>query len=123
VSGASVLPRLVGASGMAWGAVLLARGDAVWRAVEGRAPDDMERFATRVLGGRHVVQGGVQLVAPRASSGVVARVDVLHALSMAPLAVASPPRRRAAVLSGTVALASAALTRASHRTRRGPGPA
>ncbi len=115
MSRAHVLPRLVGAGGIAWGAVLLTRGDEVWGAVEGRAPDDMEQFATRVLGGRHVVQGGVQFVAPRASSGVVALVDVLHALSMAPLAVASPPRRRAAVLSGGVALASAAMTSMGRR--------
>jgi hypothetical protein len=113
VSGGTVLPRVVGAAGLAWGAVLLARGDQVWRAVEGRAPDEVEQLATQVLGVRHQVQGLAQLVAPRASGGVVVAVDVLHASSMAALAVVSPRHRRAALVTGGVALASAALTHAS----------
>jgi hypothetical protein len=113
VSGGAVLPRVAGAGGIAWGVVLLARGDEVWQVLEGRAPGDVERLATQVLGVRHQVQGLAQLVAPRASGGVVVAVDVLHASSMAALAVVSPRHRRAALFTGGVALASAALTHAS----------
>ncbi len=112
-----MLPRAVGAGGLAWGVVLLARGDEVWHAVEGRAPDDVERLAMQVLGVRHQVQGLAQLVAPGASSATVVAVDVLHAASMAGLAVASPRHRRAALLTGGVALASAALTHTTRRSR------
>ena len=123
MSGGAVLPRITGAGGILWGVVLLNRGDEVWQAVEGRAPDEGEQLATRVLAVRHQVQGVVQLAAPRRSSGLVVAVDVLHTASMAALALASPRQRRAAILSGAVALTSAALTRASRTTRRGPGPA
>ncbi len=118
MSAGGLLPRLVGASGLAWGAVLLTRGDEVWRRVEGVPPTEVDEVAMRVLGGRHVVQGAVQLVAPRASSGVVVAVDVLHAASMGALAVASSTRRRAALVTGGAALVSAALTQVS-RSRGG----
>ena len=115
MSGGAVLPRVAGAAGLAWGALLLARGDEVWQAVEGRAPGDVERLATQVLAVRHQVQGLAQLAAPRATSGVVVAVDVVHAATMAALAAASPSRRRAALATGAVALAGAALTYAGRR--------
>lgn len=114
----AVLPRLAGLGGLAWGSLLLARGDEVWRAVESRAPDDVEELGTRVLGARHVAQGLAQLVAPRATSGAVVVVDLLHAATMGWLAAASPSRRRAALVTGGVALASASMTAASRRLAR-----
>ncbi len=110
-----VLPRLVAAGGMAWGAVLLARGDRVWSVLEGRDPDDIEELGIRALGGRHLLQGVAQLAAPRATGPLVVSVDVLHAATMGLLAVASPTRRRAALVTGGVALVSAGLTGASRR--------
>jgi hypothetical protein len=115
VSGGAVLPRVAGAGGIAWGVVLLARGDEVWQAVEGRAPGDVERLATQVLAVRHQVQGLAQLAAPRATSGVVVVVDVVHAATMAALAAASPSRRRATLATGAVALVSAGMTELSRR--------
>ena len=115
MSGGAVLPRVAGAGGIAWGAVLLARGDEVWQAVEGRVPDDVERLATQVLAVRHQVQGLAQLAAPRATSGVVVAVDVVHAATMAALAAASPRHRRAALVTGAVALVGAGMTQLSRR--------
>ncbi len=109
------LARAVGAGGLAWGALLLARGDELWRTVQGGAPGEAEELAVRVLGGRHVAQGAVQLVAPRASSGAAVLVDGLHAATMVAVAARSASRRRAAALSGSVALTGAALTWASRR--------
>ena len=63
-----VLPRLAGGGGLAWGAALLARGDRVWTLLERRDPDAIEELAIRTLGGRHLVQGVAQLVAPRATA-------------------------------------------------------
>ncbi len=115
----AVLPRLAGAGGLAWGALLLARGDHVWAVLEGRDPDAVEELGIRALGGRHLLQGVAQLAAPRATGGLVVAVDVLHAATMGVLAAASPTRRRAALVTGGVALASAAVTAGA---RRGVGP-
>ncbi|NHA70048.1 hypothetical protein [Phycicoccus flavus] len=113
-----MLPRLAGTGGIVWGAVLLASGDEVWRRLEGRDPDLVEELGIRVLGGRHLLQGLAQLVAPRATSGVVVGVDVVHAVTMGALAVGSSTRRRAALVTGGVALASAAVTRLGRRSDR-----
>ncbi|GIL37049.1 MULTISPECIES: hypothetical protein [Phycicoccus] len=109
MSGGSALLRLAGVAGTAWGGVLLARGDDVWRRLEGRSPDSVEELAIRALGGRHLVQGGVQLLAPRASRRVAVGVDVVHAATMFALALASPSRRTVATTTGAVALVGAAL--------------
>ncbi|MBT9254618.1 hypothetical protein KMZ32_03700 [Phycicoccus sp. MAQZ13P-2] len=70
MSGRMLVVRLAGVGGMAWGAVLLARGDEVWRRLEARDPDVVEELGIRALGGRHLVQGSAQLLAPRATGGV-----------------------------------------------------
>ncbi len=114
-SGGALLPRVAGAGSLAWGAVLLARGDRVWAMVEGRDPDVVEELGIRTLGGRHLLQGATQLVAPRRTARVAVAVDVLHAATMGALAVASPTRRRAALVTGGVALLSAGLTRSGRR--------
>jgi hypothetical protein len=104
------LPRLVGLAGIAWGAVLLARGDDLWQAVEGRGPTDDEQLVTGILGARHVLQGVAQVLAPRLTRVPVVLVDVGHAASMVALAAREPRYQRPALASGAVALTSAALT-------------
>ncbi|TSD99467.1 hypothetical protein FOS14_11810 [Skermania sp. ID1734] len=66
----------------------------------------------RVLGARHVVQGAISArVGDRALYRLGAGVDVLHALSMVAVAVASPRWRRAAATDAVVATAFAVVGR------------
>ncbi len=99
-----------------WGGVLLIWGDDLWRSVERRTPSRTERRVTQVLGVRHLTQGLAQLAAPDALRLPVVLVDVSHAVTMLPLVALDPRRRRAALLSGAVALASAARPPRSPRT-------
>ncbi len=99
--------RLVGAAGLAWGAALLWRGDALFGAVQGRGPSSGERDAIVLLGARHLGQGVGQVLLPRHLATLYAVVDLLHATSMVPVAVTGPQRRRAALVSGGVATLSA----------------
>ena len=105
--------RLIGLAGAAWGGVLLVWGDDLWRAVERRDPGDTERLVTRVLGVRHLAQGLAQVAAPSALRGPVVVVDALHAASMLPVVLVDPGHRRAALLSGGLALLSAIATQSS----------
>ncbi|MBT9257511.1 hypothetical protein KMZ32_17225 [Phycicoccus sp. MAQZ13P-2] len=109
MNGGAALMRLAGAAGTAWGGVLLARGDDVWRRLEGRSPDPVEELAIRALGVRHLVQGAVQVLAPRATRRVAVGVDAVHAATMLGLALASPSRRTVATTTGAVALVGAAV--------------
>lgn len=95
--------RPVGFFGLAWGSVLLVRGPELFAAVQGRAPGQGERDALVVLGVRHAGQGLLQVLAPHHLGGLYAGVDGLHAASMAALAVLSPERGRAALVSGGIA--------------------
>ncbi|HMM94960.1 hypothetical protein [Phycicoccus sp.] len=113
MSASGSLLRLVGVGGSAWGALLLARGDEVWRRVEGRSPDPVEELGIRALGARHLLQGLAQVLAPRATRRVSVAVDVTHAVTMGVLAAGSPSRRRAAALTGGVALLGGMLDRAA----------
>lgn len=103
------LTRLVSAATAAWGLALLIRPDDVSRAV-GAADPLPPAWIARVLGARLVVQHAVVLAVPErrvvAAGGVV---DLLHALSMVPVAVLWPEHRRAAVVSAASAAAPAAL--------------
>lgn len=63
----------------------------------------------RVLGARQVTQAGLALAFPAEPLlGLGAGVDALHALSMVPLALATPRWRRPALVSGLMATAFAA---------------
>jgi hypothetical protein len=63
----------------------------------------------RVLGARQVTQAGLALAFPAEPLlGLGAGVDALHALSMVPLALATPRWRRPALVSGLMAAAFAA---------------
>ncbi len=109
------LARLTGAAAVVWGGVLLVRGRDVWRAVDGRAPGEVDELALRFLGVRHLVQGGSQLLAPARFQQLFIGVDVVHALSMAAVAALDEPRRRPALLTGGAAAVTALLATAARR--------
>jgi hypothetical protein len=63
----------------------------------------------RVLGARQLAQAGLALAFPAEPLlGLGVGVDALHALSMVPLALATPRWRRPALVSGLMAAAFAA---------------
>ncbi|SDT31816.1 hypothetical protein SAMN04488543_3707 [Friedmanniella luteola] len=94
---------------MGWGALLLARGDGLWRALTGRAPSASERGVVTVLAVRHLGQGLLQTLAPTRLPRLWRATDLAHAASMVALAAADPARRRPALLSGAVSLAAVAV--------------
>jgi hypothetical protein len=70
--------------------------------VLGRPATRSEAAAVRALGARHVTQAALVTAVPR--SAVAGRVvDLAHLASMLLLAAVDRPRRRAALLSATVA--------------------
>jgi hypothetical protein len=98
--------RLLGACRLLWGGALVLVPGRLLGAV--RAPaDERSCVVARVLGGRHVLQGVVELARwPRwRRAGIAA--DVLHASSAVALAAADRRRRRVAVADATVAAAFA----------------
>lgn len=96
--------RLLGAAEVVWGAALLGGGQGLFRRLQGRAPDDVERLALDALGGRHVAQGLLEVAVPHRFARLHTGVDAIHAASMVLVAVLQPHRRRAAAASGTLAL-------------------
>jgi hypothetical protein len=103
-----LLARLLAGVGGAWGLALLVRPERVAGALCPELP--RSRYpVVRLLGLRHVAQNAAVLAFP---AGPVLRaaaaVDLLHAASMVPV-VRSAPHRRAALVSGGVAAAYAAL--------------
>ncbi|HET7823211.1 MAG TPA: hypothetical protein VFL10_16945 [Ornithinibacter sp.] len=110
--------RATGGLGVAWGGLLLGRGDRVWRAVTGEAPTPVDLRAVEALGLRHLAQGTVQVVAPTRMRGAFVAIDLIHVLTMLPVAVADERRRRAAALTCAIALMSAATTLGAGRRPR-----
>lgn len=110
--------RAAGGVGVAWGGLLLGRGGRVWRAVTGQAPTPVDLLAVEALGLRHLAQGTVQALAPTRMRGAFVAIDLIHVLTMLPVAVWDERRRRAAALTCAVALTSAATTLATGRPRR-----
>ncbi len=106
----TTMPRLIGLGGAAWGLTLLLRRDEIWTAVDGHTPDADEELVTSILGARHVLQGVAQLVAPRLTRVPVIAVDVIHAGTMVWFARRYSEHAKPALVSGVVALTSAALT-------------
>jgi hypothetical protein len=93
---------------LGWGGVLLARPEAVVRAVCGGPVPPTS--VVRVLGLRRLGQEALLLAAPSRTTGFVAAgTDVLHALTMLGAARIWPQYRRAALTSAAVAGISAAL--------------
>jgi hypothetical protein len=90
------------------GALLLAPDRLV--AATGEPPDRATRIAARVLGGRHLAQGmALRLLASPPAAGVGAVIDGLHCASMVAAAAVSRRHRRAAMASGLLAGALAAV--------------
>ncbi len=106
-----LLTRLLAGAGALWGLILLAAPGRVVNALCPELPVS-RRWAVPLLGVRLVVQHGAVLAVPEARIVRVGSVvDLLHAASMVPL-VRSAVYRRAAVVSGSVAVAYAVVASA-----------
>lgn len=104
--------RLLGATGVVCGSVLLTRTHAVARVVS-TGPAVPAAWIVRVLGARQCVQGAALVRWPDRGLRLVGTgVDVVHLLSMLGLAAADTRHRRAALSSAAVAGAFAALAAA-----------
>ena len=101
------LSRALGVSGIAWGAALLSAGPAIWRRVDGEAPGNVDRISLRFLGARHVATGAAQVLLPGRFQRLEIGIDLVHAATMVTVAALDPPRRRPALVTTAVALASA----------------
>ena len=100
--------RLLSVLAAGWGLALLLRPADV---VDRLCPEfpRSRLWTARVLGGRLLVQHVLMLAAPDPRVvGAASGVDLLHAASMVPL-LRYPRYRRAALVSGGVAAASAAV--------------
>ena len=102
----TLLLRLLAASGVGWGALLLARPRLVAGTLCPDYPEDRD-WVVRVLGARLVLQDTALFAAPTRTGAVAASVvDGVHALSMLPW-LRHEPYRRAAAISGSVAAVGA----------------
>ena len=102
------LTRALGVAGIAWGTTILTAGTPIWRYLDDRGPTEVDQVALRFLGTRHVATGITQLLLPTHLQRLEIAVDVIHAATMVGLAAIDPPRRRPALVTASVALASAA---------------
>lgn len=94
-----------------WGAVLLAVPRRVLAAVGHPQPSPAAKRTVRVLGTRHLVQGGLVLSNPsRLVIGAGAVTDVLHSLTGVALATVSPRWRFAAATDAVLAATFATLS-------------
>ncbi|RZU32362.1 hypothetical protein [Blastococcus saxobsidens] len=104
--------RVVSAAGVVAGLLLLTHPDGVAAAVAPEFPRE-RLWIARVLGARLVAQHALVLAAPTAAAvRLSAAVDGLHAASMLPV-LALPRYRRAALLTGGPAAASALAGRSA----------
>ena len=98
----------------AWGLCQVAAAPFIARAELGHDPDTVTTWAFRILGARQIVQGAILCRSEsRTAHRVGGAIDMLHASSMVIVAIASPKRRRAAIIDGSIAtcLAIAELRR------------
>jgi hypothetical protein len=100
--------RALGVAGIAWGSALLTAGSSLWRRLDGQAPTQGDQIALRFLGARHVATGTIQVLFPGRLQRLEIGIDVIHAATMVGLGALDPPRRRPALVTAAVALASAA---------------
>lgn len=103
-SSGQVSRRVLAVVRIAWGSLLIGAPGQVVRLLGG-ADETASRRVLRLLGARHLVQGGVEALRPQARGELGAAVDGLHALSAAGFAVADRRWRRPALLDGGVASA------------------
>jgi hypothetical protein len=102
--------RLLRLTRAVYGVALLIAPSQVLHAYGGDPADGTSLAAARILGGRHLVQAA--LIGPhpgpvRRTSGVM--VDFLHAASMYAVARVDAPRRRPALIDGSIAAGFAVL--------------
>lgn len=98
--------RVVGASQLAVGALMLVTPTQVAHTAAGRGAVPPPTIV-RILGLRTAVQGALTVIRPsRAGLEVGAGTDALHLLSMIALAAVAPKYRRSALVSASVATAS-----------------
>jgi hypothetical protein len=105
---------------LAWGGLLTTMPGRVLRTLTGRPATRSQVAVLRVLGTRHLLQGGLDLARPtRGALRAGAAVDLLHASTCAGAIAFLPAWRRAALVDGpgAMAFAVAGLVRA-----RAPGP-
>ncbi len=100
------LMRALGVGGIAWGTVIMASGPPIWRRLDGRGPTDVDEVALRFLGARHVATGVTQVLFPGRFQRLEIAIDLIHATTMVGLAALDPSRRRPALVTAAVALAS-----------------
>jgi hypothetical protein len=93
----------------AYGIALCVAPGALMGLAGGPPPSRRTRAVARLLGARHLVQAAITSVAPDGAVLLLgAEVDLLHAASMAGLAVLAPRRRRIGLADGLIAAALAA---------------
>ncbi|WP_157623392.1 hypothetical protein [Terrabacter sp. Root85] len=102
------LMRALGVAGIAWGSAILTAGSSIWRRLDGQAPTQGDQIALRFLGARHVATGTIQVLFPGRLQRLEIGIDVIHAATMVGVGALDPPRRRPALVTAAVALASAA---------------
>ncbi len=107
-NGDDLLMRALGVAGITWGSAILTAGPLIWRRLDGQAPTQVDQIALRFLGARHVATGTIQVLFPRRLQRVEIGIDLIHAATMVGLGALDPPRRRPALVTAAVALASAA---------------
>lgn len=100
------LTRALGVGGMAWGTVILTAGPRIWRYLDDQGPTEGDQVALRFLGARHVATGGAQVLFPGRFQRLESTIDLIHTATMVGLAALDPPRRRPALVTAGVALAS-----------------
>ncbi len=99
--------RVLGVAGIAWGIALLATGPSIWRCLCHQGPTAGDQIALRLLGARHVATGATQVLLPGQFQRLEIGIDLIHTATMVGLAALDPPRRRPALVTAAVALASA----------------
>lgn len=101
------LTRALVVSAVAWGTAILTAGAPIWRRLDDQGPTEGDQVAVRFLGARHVATGMTQVLFPGRFQRLDG-IDHIHAATMVGLAALDPPRRRPALVSANVALASGA---------------
>jgi hypothetical protein len=100
---------------LTWGGLLTTMPGPVLRTLTGRPATRSQVVVLRVLGTRHLLQGGLDLARPtRGALRAGAAVDLLHASTCAAAVAFLPAWRRAALVDGpgAMAFAVAGLVRA-----------
>ncbi len=100
------LMRVLGVGGIAWGTAILTAGPPIWGYLDDQGPTEGDQVALRFLGARHVATGVTQVLFPDRFQRLEITIDLIHTATMVGLAALDPPRRRPALVTAGVALAS-----------------